>query len=76
MLGSDQANEAGEAGFWTRTLDYLFATSGSWVPGSTDVLQQQGQRIGGEDGVGPKIEGDVMNLSDHAPVVGIWEVGQ
>ncbi len=76
MLGSDQANEAGEAGFWTRTLDYLFATSGSWVPGSTDVLQQRGQRIGGEDGVGPKIEGDVMNLSDHAPVVGIWEVGQ
>jgi len=76
MLGSEQTNEAGEAGFWTRTLDYLFATSGQWVAGTTDVLQQRGQRIGGKDGVGPEIDGDVMNLSDHAPVVGLWEVGQ
>jgi hypothetical protein len=74
VLGPEEANEGGEAGFWTRTLDYLFVSEGSWVEGSTDVVQVSGQRIGGETGLGPVVESNPMVLSDHAPVVGTWEV--
>ena len=74
VLGPDQENEAGEAGAWSRTLDYLFVSEGQWVPGTTDVIQTKGQRLGGESGAGPVIESDAMLLSDHAPVVGTWEV--
>jgi len=76
VLGPDDKDEDGEAGFWNRTLDYLFVTEGSWVEGSTDVLQTTGQSVGGDQGLGPVIQSDPMRLSDHAPVVGIWEVGQ
>ena len=76
VLGPDDKNEDGEAGFWNRTLDYLFVTEGSWVEGSTDVLQFAGQTVGGDQGLGPVIKSNPMRLSDHAPVVGIWEVGQ
>ncbi len=75
VLGPDETNEAGQPGDWNRTLDYLFARkSDAWTAGSTDVLQQRGQRVGGDDGIGPVLQSDVLRLSDHAPVFGIWEV--
>ncbi len=52
-------------GFWTRQLDHLFVGAGAWVPGTTDVLQSPG-RLG--------IQADPNTLSDHAPVVGTWEL--
>jgi len=55
-----------DGGFWTRTLDYLFiGNGGSWVDGTTDVLQSPG-RLG--------ITPDPNTLSDHAPVAGTWEL--
>lgn len=75
VLGPDEVNDQGEKGFWNRTLDYLFVSKGSsWVAGSTDVAQQQGQRLGGEQGLGPVLTQDYLRLSDHAPVTGLWEV--
>lgn len=72
ILGPDEVNDAGEPGFWNRTLDYLFASPGTrWVPGTTDVLQVKGQRVGE---TGPVLGADPLRLSDHAPVVGDWEV--
>jgi endonuclease/exonuclease/phosphatase family metal-dependent hydrolase len=75
ILGPDEVNEQGVRGDWNRTLDYLFATKpSSWVAGTTDVVQRKGQRVGGDDGVGPVIKSDVLRLSDHAPVIGTWRV--
>lgn len=75
VLGPDDKNDKGEPGFWNRTLDYLFIRKqDAWVPGSTDVIQQKGQKVGGDAGLGPVIESDVLRLSDHAPVTGIWRV--
>ena len=75
VLGPDEVNDKGEKGFWNRTLDYLFATKGtSWVAGSTDVCQQAGQKIGGDNGIGPVLKSDPVRLSDHAPIIGTWEV--
>jgi endonuclease/exonuclease/phosphatase family metal-dependent hydrolase len=75
VLGPDDVNDKGDKGFWNRTLDYLFVSQpGGWVQGSTDVVQQAGQRIGGDKGTGPVIASDVLRLSDHAPVIGTWEV--
>lgn len=75
VLGPDEKNDVGQAGFWNRTLDYLFASKGSqWVPGSTDVAQQKGQKLGGSNGLGPVLSQDYLRLSDHAPVTGLWEV--
>jgi len=72
VLGPDQVNESGEAGFWNRTLDYLFAGGGSdFEEGSGDVLQVRGQRVGGD---GAPLEGDPLRASDHAPVFGRWRV--
>lgn len=72
VLGPDEVNEAGIPGYWNRTLDYLFASRGTrWVGGRSDVLQVKGQRVG-EDG--PVLGADPLRLSDHAPVVGDWEV--
>ncbi len=76
ILGPDEENENGETGFWSRTLDYLFVTDGSWVKGSTDVLQTTGQKIGGVQGEGPVLQSDPLRLSDHAPVIGVWELSQ
>lgn len=68
VIGRDRTGTDGEPGFWNRTLDYLFASPGSsWEEGSTDVLQEPGRG-------NPPIEGDPMDLSDHAPVVGRWEI--
>jgi endonuclease/exonuclease/phosphatase family metal-dependent hydrolase len=75
VLGPDDVNDAGIHGDWNRTLDYLFIRKkDAWVPGSTDVLQRQGQRVGGDQGLGPVLVSDVLRLSDHAPLFGIWEV--
>ena len=70
VLGPDEVNEAGERGFWNRTLDYLFASAGSsWLPGRSDVLQVRGQTIGE---TGRVLASDPLRLSDHAPVIGDW----
>lgn len=75
VLGENEKNEQGEAGFWNRTLDYLFVRgTDKWTPGSTDVVQTAGQEVGGTGG--HKMMANAMELSDHAPVVGTWEVGQ
>ncbi len=75
VLGPDEVNDNGEKGFWNRTLDYLFASKGTtWQVGSTDVAQQAGQKIGGDNGIGPVLKTDPVRLSDHAPVLGTWEV--
>jgi endonuclease/exonuclease/phosphatase family metal-dependent hydrolase len=74
-LGPDDTNEEGKHGDWNRTLDFLFIRKqDAWVPGSTDVIQHKGQKLGGDAGLGPVIAADVLRLSDHAPVTGIWEV--
>jgi endonuclease/exonuclease/phosphatase family metal-dependent hydrolase len=72
VLGPDDRNEQGEAGDWNRTLDYLFAgAGGSWVDGNSDVLQRPGQAIGNPQG--PVLKADPLRLSDHAPIVGLWQ---
>jgi endonuclease/exonuclease/phosphatase family metal-dependent hydrolase len=72
VLGPDERNEAGEPGTWTRTLDYLFASPGTgWVAGASDVVQRAGQQVGSTPVV---VRSDVLRLSDHAPVIGVWEV--
>lgn len=48
-------------GFWTRTLDYLFASGGEWS--NSDVLQSKGRL---------NVTRDPNELSDHAPVAGTW----
>ena len=50
-------------GFWNRKLDYLF-TNGTFVPGSD--ITHQGSWAGGVN---------TMELSDHAPVTVVLEVG-
>ncbi len=73
VLGPDQGNDKGEKGAWNRTLDYLFAGNKQvWVKDTTDVLQAAGQEIAGTGGA--KLKSAPMTLSDHAPVVGTWEV--
>ena len=72
VLGPEELNESGEAGYWNRTLDYLFVNSGTWIPGTTDVLQEAGQILNGDS----VLVSNPLMLSDHAPVFGIWEVTQ
>ncbi|MBE2252690.1 MAG: endonuclease/exonuclease/phosphatase family protein [Myxococcus sp.] len=64
VLGPDGKNDEGVPGNWNRTLDYLFIRqSDAWR--DTDVVQ------------GPGVFGitqDAIRLSDHAPVVGTWEL--
>jgi len=68
VIGRDKIGANEEPGFWTRKLDYLFLKPpGTWVDGTTDVLQQRGSG-------NPPIESDPMLLSDHCPVVGTWQV--
>ncbi len=64
VLGPDSVNDEKVSGRWNRTLDYLFIRKGeTWA--DTDVLQEPGRR---------GITGDPQRLSDHAPVVGTWEL--
>ena len=66
VIGPDKMGRDGKAGFWTRTLDYLFVQPpDGFVPGTTDVLQKKGDS---------GIASDPLVLSDHAPVVGTWEI--
>ena len=76
VLGPNEVNESGEAGEWNRTLDYLFASPNTrWVAGSTDVLQRAGQVIGNRpDVLSWTLEANPLEISDHAPVFGVWEV--
>lgn len=68
IIGPNRTGSLGEPGFWTRQLDYLFVSApSSWAAESTDVLQERG-RMG--------IESDPLLLSDHAPVVGTWELAR
>lgn len=66
VLGPDGKNDEMPpvAGNWNRTLDYLFIRkTDAWR--DTDVVQ----------GPGPfGITQDALRLSDHAPVVGTWEL--
>jgi endonuclease/exonuclease/phosphatase family metal-dependent hydrolase len=72
VLGPDDLGDGGDAGDWNRTLDYLFIRkSDAWTPGTGDVIQRKGQRLAPDD---RRIESDVLRLSDHAPVTGVWEV--
>jgi endonuclease/exonuclease/phosphatase family metal-dependent hydrolase len=73
VLGPDEKNDKGVSGDWNRTLDYLFVRkTDAWVPGTTDVAQRKGQELGGKGG--KALISDPVRLSDHAPVVGTWEV--
>jgi endonuclease/exonuclease/phosphatase family metal-dependent hydrolase len=64
VLGPDSKNDEMVPGNWNRTLDYLFIRrSDGWR--DTDVIQ----------GPGPfGVTQDAIRLSDHAPVVGTWEL--
>lgn len=64
VLGPDGQNDDKVAGTWNRTLDYLFIRkTDTWR--DTDVIQ----------GPGPfGVTQDAIRLSDHAPVVGTWEL--
>ena len=82
VLGPDEDNGRGWSGDWNRTLDYLFASPDtSWREGTTDVLQRSGQRVGVYDdsssAEGPlewTLSAEPLDLSDHAPTFGVWEV--
>ncbi len=79
VLGPDETNEEGKPGDWNRTLDYLFVTKPTrWLPGTTDVLQRAGQKVGelapGAADDRHVLVADPLKLSDHAPVFGVWEV--
>jgi hypothetical protein len=73
VIGPAITGTDGKPGFWNRKLDYLFVKGpDSW--GATDVLQRSGDGAGlaGEAG----IASEPVQLSDHCPVVGIWEVNR
>lgn len=67
VIGPLTEGTDGKAGFWNRTLDYLFIPQDSaFEPGKSDVLQGPGRQ---------GIKSDPLILSDHAPVIGTWIVG-
>lgn len=76
IIGPATVLANGEHGHWTRRLDYLFVRKADrWL--SSDVLQTTGRGTGPGATVtasGLGIESDPLYLSDHCPVVGIWEV--
>lgn len=65
VRGPKHVDSSGRPGFWNRTLDYLFAKGGRWQHAHSDVLQSPGRQ---------GIAADPLWLSDHAPVVGVWEL--
>ncbi len=66
VIGPNTVGALGQPGFWNRTLDYLFANPQStWRAEASDTLQSPG-RLG--------ITTDPLLLSDHCPVVGVWQV--
>lgn len=76
VIGPDTVGANGERGAWNRRLDYLFVRKADrWL--DSDVLQTVGRGTGPGATVtasGAGIESDPLYLSDHAPLVGIWEV--
>ncbi len=76
VIGPDTVGSNGEPGTWTRRLDYLFIRKADrWL--DSDVLQTKGRGTGPGTTVtasGQGLAGDPLYLSDHCPVVGIWEV--
>jgi len=76
VIGPDTVGANGEQGGWTRRLDYLFIRKADrWL--ASDVLQTTGRGTGPGATVtasGAGIVSDPLYLSDHCPVVGIWEV--
>jgi endonuclease/exonuclease/phosphatase family metal-dependent hydrolase len=73
VLGPDDVNDAGVRGDWNRTLDYLWVRKADALVDG-DVLQRAGQLIRSPSGEMAPLASDVLRLSDHAPVFGIWEV--
>lgn len=75
VLGPDIRNDDGVAGRWNRTLDYFFIKKDdAWVDGTTTVLQQKGDTVGDGAGGTLTVQGDPIRLSDHAPIVGMWDL--
>jgi endonuclease/exonuclease/phosphatase family metal-dependent hydrolase len=76
VIGPDTVGANGEPGFWTRRLDYLFIRKADrWL--DSDVLQRAGRGTGPGASVtatGAGLVSEPLFLSDHCPVVGIWEV--
>lgn len=76
VIGPNTVGANKEPGFWTRRLDYLFVRKADrWL--DSDVLQQAGRGTGPGATVtasGAGIASEPLSLSDHCPVVGIWEV--
>lgn len=74
VIGADKVGSNGEPGFWNRRLDYLFVKAPDrWL--ASDVLQTPGRGAGlTSSGLG--LESRPIDLSDHCPVVGIWEVAR
>lgn len=76
VIGPDTVGANGEPGFWTRRLDYLFIRKADrWL--DSDVLQRAGRGTGPGASVtatGAGLVSEPLFLSDHSPVVGIWEV--
>jgi endonuclease/exonuclease/phosphatase family metal-dependent hydrolase len=76
VIGPDTVGANGEPGFWTRRLDYLFIRKADrWL--DSDVLQRAGRGTGPDASVtatGAGLVSEPLFLSDHSPVVGIWEV--
>lgn len=76
VIGPDTVGANGEPGFWTRRLDYLFIRKADrWL--DSDVLQGAGRGTGPGASVtatGAGLVSEPLFLSDHSPVVGIWEV--
>jgi hypothetical protein len=66
VIGPDKTGVLGQPGFWNRKLDYLFLKRpSSWAEGSTETLQMTGRQ---------GITLDPISLSDHCPVVGVWQL--
>ena len=72
VIGRERTGSNGEPGFWSRRLDYLFVRPPDRWEGA-DVLQLPGRGVG-LTASGRGIGSDPMLLSDHCPVVGLWEV--
>ncbi len=74
VLGPDEYNDDDPPikGNWNRTLDYLFASSQmKWLHGN--VLQRKGDSYLKNDVDSVQLKVNPIELSDHAPVMGILE---
>jgi hypothetical protein len=72
VIGEATTGTDGKPGFWNRKLDYLFIRAPSrWI--DSDVLQRPGDGKAFVDG---GIQSKPIDLSDHCPMVGLWEVAQ